>query len=236
VAAAAEQHFHPSSGNWLVLQGTHVELALQAGRYELARRLVQAAYANPVFARQRDLAQQRWDLLAAYLDFVSPLPHPSAARRRQLGRLALSLPDYSRDKRGLNVAILVAQVLHFVREHDAEAAGLRIERLGKYRLRHLRVPGYRRTRLFLRLLQLLADEQFDPARCERLAEPYLDQLAAIPFAEESFSEVETVPYPALWALLLERLRAAPMTFAPVTGTRTAVAKQSGARGRVVAAT
>jgi hypothetical protein len=74
VATAAEKHFHPSSTNWLVFQESHVLLALQAGRYELARRLVQAAYANPVFARQRDPAQQRWDLYGAYLDFVCPLP------------------------------------------------------------------------------------------------------------------------------------------------------------------
>jgi hypothetical protein len=133
--------------------------------------------------------------------------------------LPLYLPDYSRDKRGLNVAILVAQVLHFLHEHDAEAVGLRVEGLRKYRLRHLRGAGYQRTRLFLRLLQLLADEQFEAKRCEQRGRPFLQQLAAIPYAEESFSEVELVPYPVLWSLILERLRTSPVAITPVAVAR-----------------
>jgi hypothetical protein len=64
--------------------------------------------------------------------------------------------------------------------------------------------------LFLRLLQLLADEQLEAKRCEQRGRPFLQQLAAIPYAEESFSEVEIVPYPVLWSLILERLRTSPV--------------------------
>ncbi|MBH8567391.1 hypothetical protein KB206_00730 [Microvirga sp. STS02] len=209
VASEAEKHFHPTAVNWMYFEEHRLLLALHAGQFDLARRVVQRAHLSPVFERQNKRAQQRWELFGAYLDFVRPSGKPSAARRRELGRLALMMPEYSRDKCGLNVAILIGQVLYFLREQDAEAVVLRVESLRKYRLRHLREPTNQRTRLFLRLLQLISDEQFDPVRCAERAGPFLQQLANTPPPGEAFAEVEIIPYPLLWGIILEHLRTSP---------------------------
>ena len=206
VAKEAEKHFHPTSVNWMYFEETHLILAMHASQFDLARRIVQRAHANPVFVRQPPMAQQRWELFVVYLDFVLPPTKPSLARRRKLSRPALVMPDYSRAKRGLNVAILIGQVLHFLLEDKAEAVVLRVESLRKYRLRHLRETTHQRTRLFLRLLQLIADEQFDPKSCAARALPFLDQLANTPPPLDAFAEVEIVPYPVLWDIIVQRLR------------------------------
>ena len=209
VAREAEKHFHPTAVNWMYFEEHRLLLAMHAGQFDLARRVVQRAHLNPVFERQSKRAQQRWELFGAYLDFVRPPSKPSPSRRRELGKLALLVPEYSRDKCGLNVAILVGQVLYFLQEQDTDAVVLRVESLRKYRLRHLREATNQRTRLFLRLLQLIADEQFDPVRCAERAGPLLRQLADTPPPGEAFAEVEIIPYPMLWEIILEHLRTYP---------------------------
>ena len=138
VAKEAEKHFHPTSVNWLYFEEHRLLLAMHAGQFDLARRITLNAHLNPVFVRQHTSAQQRWELFNAYLDFVLPPAKPNIARRRQLNKLVLLMPEYSRDKRGLNVSILIGQVLHYLQEQNADAVVLRVESLRKYRLRHLR--------------------------------------------------------------------------------------------------
>jgi hypothetical protein len=215
VAQEAEKHFHPTAVNWMYFEEHRLLLAMHAGQFDLARRVVQRAHLNPVFERQNKRAQQRWELFGAYLDFVRPPSKPSQARRRELGKLALMMPEYSRDKCGLNVAILIGQVLYFLQEQDAEAVVLRVESLRKYRLRHLREATNQRTRLFLRLLQLISDEQFDPAKCAERAVPLLHQLANTPPPGEAFAEVEIIPYPLLWGIILQHLRTSPPALKPI---------------------
>ena len=215
VAKEAEKHFHPTSLNWTYFEEHRLLLAMHAGQFDLAWRVLQRAHLNPVFERQSNRAQQRWELFGAYLDFVQPLGKPSLARRRQLGKLALMMPEYSRDKCGLNVAILIGQVLHFLQEQNTEAVVLRVESLRKYRLRHLRESTNQRTRLFLRLLQLISDEQFDPAKCAERGVPLLHQLANTPPPGEAFAEVEIIPYPLLWGIILQHLRTSPPALTPV---------------------
>jgi len=209
LAAVYDKDFHPSSGNWFYFQEHYLLLALHAGNYVQARQVLQTATGNVSFGKQRAAAQQRWELFRAYVDFVQPSARPTPVRRRQMEEWALAIPEYSRDKRGHNVAILVMQVMYFLRQRDLDAVLLRADRLRKYQQRHLREAANLRTRLFLRLLLLVVDQEFDPVRSARQASALLKQLENAPPPGEAFAEVEIIPYEALWQLALQELRAGP---------------------------
>ena len=218
LAAVYDKDFHPSSGNWFYFQEHYLLLALHAGDYLQARQVLQTATGNVSFGKQRAAAQQRWELFRAYVDFVQPSARPTPVRRRQMEEWALAIPEYSRDKRGHNVAILVMQVMYFLRQRDLDAVLLRADRLRKYQQRHLREAANLRTRLFLRLLLLVVDQEFDPVRSARQASVLLKQLENAPPPGEAFAEVEIIPYETLWQLALQELRAGPplpSAFGPV---------------------
>lgn len=204
VVARAEQLFHPSSLNWVYLREKQLLLALLASEFDLARSILEMVKAQPTFARQGHKGHQRWQLFSAYLDFAQP-DNITPARRLVLNRLALVMPDFTRDKSGMNVSILVSQVLHFLREGNRDAVVLRVESLRKYRLRYLREPSHQRTRLFLRLLELIADEHFDPQRVTTRATPLLKELDRTPPPSTAFGEVEIIHYPVLWAITVQHL-------------------------------
>ena len=207
------QDFHPSSGNWFYFQEHHLLLALHAQQYERAQQLLVVITKSPAYLGQREAALQRWDLYRSYLAFVLP-PQLATARQRQMAQWMLVLPEYSRDKRGHNVAILVLQLLHFLREHNLEDVLLRLERLRKYQQRHLFEASTLRSRLFLRLLALIIEKDFDAAHTAERGKALLRQLQETPPPGEAFAEVEIIPYEHLWELVLTLLREGPPVVGP----------------------
>ena len=209
LAEEYNRDFHPSSSNWFYFQEHHVLLALHAQQYERAQQLLVVITKNPSYIIQREAALQRWDLYKSYIDFVLPPQRVTTVRQRQMAQWVLQLPEYSRDKRGHNVAILVLQLLHFLRERNLEEVLLRLERLRKYQQRHLYEPATLRSRLFLRLLQLIVEKNFDAAQAADRGGPLLQQLRDTVPPGEAFAEVEIIPYEHLWELVLDLLRGGP---------------------------
>ena len=213
LAERALRDFHPTSNNWFYFQEHHLLLALHAQRYNLARELIATVMDNPGYLGQREAAKQRWDLYRSYIDFVLPPARLPSARQRQLNQQMLVLPEYSRDKRGHNVAIMVLQLLYFLRERNLEAVMLRLERLRKYQQRHLQEAEMLRSRLFLRLLLVIVEKNFDPGKAAERSKTLLQQLRDTPPPGGAFAEVEIIPYENLWEIVLDLLREGP----PVPG-------------------
>ncbi|WP_226163251.1 hypothetical protein [Hymenobacter terricola] len=206
LAEEYSRDFHPSSSNWFYFQEHHVLLALHAEQYERAQQLMSLITKNPAYLIQREAALQRWDLYKAYIEFVLPPQRLTTARQRQMAQWVLQLPEYSRDKRGHNVAILVLQLLYFLRERNLEAVLMRLERLRKYQQRHLHEPATLRSRLFLRLLQVIVEKNFDAPKAAERGKTLFQQLRDTPPPGEAFAEVEIIPYEQLWNLVLGLLR------------------------------
>ena len=211
LAEVYAQDFHPSSNNWFYFQEHHLMLALHAGMFDKAHQVLASVMKNPFYPKQREAAQQRWELFRAYIDFL--LPPSGPVKMRQMAQWALSLPDFSRDKRGHNVAILILQVLYYLRLRDLDAVLVRMERLRKYQQRHLRDINALRSRLFLRLLLLLADKNFDPVVGAERGQSILKKLQATPPPGEADAEIEVIPYEKLWELTLNLLREGPLVTA-----------------------
>lgn len=197
--------FHPSSGNWFYFLEHYVLLAMHAATYFKAHELIKVARKNPYYSKQRPAAQQRWDLFGAYLQFIQPEQSP--LRQLHFAQFVLTVPDYSRDKRGHNVAILILQFLYYLRGQDIEGLLTRMEGLRKYQQRHLREPDTLRSQLFLRLLMLTVKENFEAAACEKKGQALLTRLQETPQPGEAFAEIEIIPYEQLWALALDIMKA-----------------------------
>lgn len=196
--------FHYSSGNWFYYLELYLLLAMHARQYGQAYELLQQARKNPYYRKQRPAAQQRWELYEAYIQLVQPDQSP--VKMRHFAQLVQTVPDYSRDKQGYNVAILILQFLYFLRLHDIEGLLARLEGLRKYEQRHLRNPATLRSQLFFRMLLLTVKENFVPQACEKTAKPLLERLKVAPQPGEAFGEIEIVPYEDLWEFTLTVLR------------------------------
>jgi hypothetical protein len=207
LAEAYAPDFHPTSSNWFYFYEHYILLALHAGDYDQAMELLNVAHKNPSFPKQRPAAQERWELLQSYVEFVQPEDQLPPRRRNQLAVFAaLTVPEYTRDKRGHNVAILVFQLLHYLRQRLLEPVLTRLERLRKYQQRHLRDAATLRSRLLLRMLLLLPESDFDPKLIAKRSQSLLIQLSQAPIRGEADSEIEIIPYEQVWTLTMDILR------------------------------
>jgi hypothetical protein len=198
---------HPTSSNWFYFYEHYILLALHAGEYEQAQRLLHLAHKNPSYSKLRPAAIERWELLEAYTELVLPSEQVSPRRRNQLAVFAaLTVPEYSRDKRGYNVAILVFQLVHYLQQRLLEPVLVRLERLRKYQQRHLRDAATLRSRTFLRLLLLLPEADFNPEQLAQRGRTLLNTLRLSSLTREADAEVEIIPYEDLWELVMRVLR------------------------------
>ncbi|WP_460676283.1 hypothetical protein [Hymenobacter coalescens] len=196
--------FHRSSNNWFAFLENFYLLAMHDGDYALAGDLLRRMQQNPFVTKISQPAQQRWDLMRAYLYFVRP--EEAGLRPLHFAQLVQRIPDHSRDKQGYNVAILILQFLHYLREGNIEALLARLEGLRKYESTHLREAATLRSRLMFRLLQLTVKENFDPKICEKKGLTWLGRLQDTPPPGEAFAEIEIIPYENLWQQTLMLLR------------------------------
>ncbi|MBT9394365.1 hypothetical protein KLP40_14435 [Hymenobacter sp. NST-14] len=198
------KNFHYSSGNWFYFLETYLLLAIHAHNYSTALALLQQAHQNPYFNKQRDAAQQRWELYEAYLQFIKPAISP--LKMRAFSQFVQKVPSYSRDKQGQNVAILILQFLYFLNTGDIDGFTARLDALRKYEQRHLRDPATLRTQLFFRLIFMSMKEGFDMRRVAPKAQPLLERLRATPHPGQAYGEIEIIPYEHLWDLIVNILR------------------------------
>jgi hypothetical protein len=207
LAEAFAETIHPTSSNWFYFYEHYLLLALHAREYDLALLLLHTAQKNPSYGKQRQAALERWELLEAYTELALPAEQLPLRRRNQLAVFAaLTVPEYSRDKRGYNVAILIFQLVHYLQQRLLEPVLVRLERLRKYQQRHLRDAATLRSRTFLRLLLLLPEAEFNPKELAQRDKALLATLRQAPLAGEADAEVEFIPYENLWKLILNVLR------------------------------
>lgn len=80
------------------------------------------------------------------------------------------------------------------------------ELINKYIFRHLRGEKAERVRVFLRLLLLIVKEEGDLNQIQSKSRFLLEKLTAAMKPEDTFAELETVPYEHLWELVIDGLQ------------------------------
>ncbi|WP_146153601.1 hypothetical protein [Adhaeribacter arboris] len=202
-AASFVQVFNRSTNNWFAFMENYFLLAMHAGEYGQASKLYAEVTRNTFFKKISRSAQERWSLYGTYLYFVNP--SDELLKQSNYRRLMSQVPEYSKDKQGFNVAILILQYMYFVRAQDIDALGYRIESLKKYADRHLSHLS-KRNLLFFKMLVLLVKEDLDYTQAKKKAERLLQLLKTTPVPGDAYAEIEIIPYEHLWALILEMLK------------------------------
>jgi hypothetical protein len=163
---------------------------------------------SQAFERLPENIKEIWSVLGAYLAFLDLTirinRNESGAFR--LGKFLNEMPFYSKDKRGLNIAILIIQFLFLLHKRKYSDLIDRADALKQYCYRYLRKDDTFRSHCFIRMLLQIPRADFNRIRTERYAEPYVKKLKSVPLrVSEQSIEVEVIPYDDLWEMTLELL-------------------------------
>ena len=202
----------PGSHNWFHGRRLFLILAMHTHQYQDGYQIFRQARSHHGFALLVPAIKELWMIYEGYihllisLDKVSPIGKDRFFSKFRLGKFLNSVPVFSKDKRGLNIPILIVQVLFMITRKDYDSAVDRIEAIQKYNVRHLRDKNLIRSNIFIKMLLLAPGCGFHKTSIQRKAEKYLVKLRETPLdVARQGHEIEIIPYEVLWDLVMDSL-------------------------------
>ena len=208
-----EYYFEEGSFNWFKLQELFFSLAMRTGHYTEAYHLYEKVTNHPQFKNKQPQIVEMWSIFQAYVFYlilIGKVPESvlsEKSRKFKMAKFVNNIPLFSKDKRGMNISILIIQILYAIAERDYEKSVDRIDTIDKYCSRYLKDNDTFRSNCFIKMLLQIPIANFHREATARKAERYLKALQSEEAGGASQAhEIEIVPYETLWAMAIESLQ------------------------------
>lgn len=198
------------TNNWYVDRELYLILALHSKAYKEAETILKSATRHSKYKQLIPSIKERWLIYEAYVNFLGYIGKISNEKvnssKYRLGKFLNSVPTFSKDKRGLNIPILVIQILYLIVKKDYSETIDRFDAIEKYCSRYISKNENFRSNCFIKMLLQIPNSDFHKAGVERKAKKYVTQLQSVPLeiANQAY-EVEIIPYEDLWEIVIESL-------------------------------
>lgn len=200
------------SFNWFKYQELLLLLSFHSQEFQEAYKIYKATVKHRRFNGLPDGIKQTWKIFEAYLFYliqvgrIQPDDPETVISRIRIMRFLNDVPLFSKDRRGMNIPILIFQILYLIltKEHDEVID--RMQAILKYSSRYLKRDDNYRSNCFIKMLLVMPDVGFHRAAVIRHAENYVKMLKKVPldFANQSH-DIELIPYEDLWQMALDSL-------------------------------
>lgn len=196
------------SFNWFKFQENYFLLAMHSEQYQEAYRILLQTFAHPRFTYLPAPVIEVWKIFEAYTHYLIlvnkiELKDGEAPSSFKLNKFLNEIPIYSKDKRGLNISILVIQILFLVLNGRYELAANRIDSVRKYAYRYLTKDHTYRSNCFIKMLCKLPSAHYHKVAVSRKAGDLLKKLYQVPLeVANQAHDVEVIPYEQLWEFTL----------------------------------
>jgi hypothetical protein len=198
------------------LMSTHFLLGMYTGDYDGALTIFRDVTKHPRFdVGLNSDRRETWKIYEGYLQYVVKchwltLPADNSMGLRKVFRLQTFLNGFRavrHDKQGENLAVLILQAVWLFETRQLEKLRSLRHSLKSYSDRHLRIAGSRRGLLFVKLILLMIDLDFNAAAMKARGAKSYNALCD-PGSERTIAVegVEVLPYDKLWGHILERLK------------------------------
>ncbi|WP_367393032.1 hypothetical protein [Lewinella sp. LCG006] len=198
--------------NWFKTNEYFFILSFHTGNYQEAYDDYFKIVNHPRYKTYKIL-HETWALYRMYLHFLyllgkfEPATNDNSFNNIRLGKFINAVPSFAKDKRGMNIPVLIIQMAFLILQHKYDSATERIDALNKYCDRYLKTndPNFR-CNCFIKMLVQIPKSHFHRSGVERKAEPYLRKIQriAINFNNQAH-ELEILPFEHLWEHILGAL-------------------------------
>ncbi|MCH2080808.1 MAG: hypothetical protein MK226_00390 [Saprospiraceae bacterium] len=172
--------------NKIVLQQYKFIVAMHAQQLDLSADSIQALQKM----RLNELQKEIFEVHQSYQLLLEGKP-------LRLARFLNQVPTYSKDKEGMNINIIIIQLLYLIREGKLYAFCDRSPGIQRYLHRYLKSSPNKRSTFFIQSLLELETSGFDRKKIDRIKS--IKKLEKYPYQESPQDfDIEIVPYEILW--------------------------------------
>jgi len=212
VARRSQELIEEGSFNWFKNLEYLFLLAMHTGNYQDAYQIFTEGIKHKRFNFLPEQIQEMWQLYQAYLHLlvsqgeVSPRKGDKNFTTFRINRFLNSMPLYSKDKRGMNIAVLIVQILFYIQQRKYDTAIDRVEAIEKYCSRYLFKADTMRSYYFIKMLLAIPQASFHQKAAIRYAATSAKKMENIPIElSYQFHKIEIIPYELLWDIALGML-------------------------------
>jgi len=198
--------------SWFTLLESMIILNFYEKSYKTSFELYFKVTKHRSFKFLQESRKEIFKVYRAYFQFfinigLLKIPHEYREKKRfRYARFRNEMLIYSKDKKGINITIIVAEFLLLFTEGKYNDANDKIESVRSYTRKHLREDGTFRSYCFLKMLVKLVESNYHKAATMRRTKKLYQKLQNHPpEAKRTSSHVEIVPFEQLWELILERI-------------------------------
>ena len=198
--------------NWFKHHESYFLLCMHTREYEEAYSILIRVVQHKRFKFLPLNAQEIWKIFDAYMYYLISIEKLNqsvlGARKKKfnLSKFLNDTPIFTKDKRGLNIPILIAQILFLIRQRKYDQVIDRIEAIERYCSRYLRKDDTFRSNCFIKMLLVVPASGFNRKAVERKSDRYFKKLLENPLEYSNQSpEIEILPYEDLWNYVLDAL-------------------------------
>ncbi len=198
--------------NHFITREMHFLLNLHSGNYQNGYEVYLEAINSGKYKVLHSQLKENWKIYGAFVQYLIEIgiiktdEEPESKAKFRLGKFLNEVPNYSKDKRGLNIPILIIQILFLLHRGRFSDVIDRTEALNTYVYRYLKKDENYRSNCFVKMILTLPQADFHKQGVIRKANKYYQKLLAEPLelSGES-SEIEIIPYERLWEMVLDSL-------------------------------
>lgn len=197
------------SFNWYKVHELNFLIAMHCGRYQEAHDVWQTVDRHPTLAQQPAVITEMWQIFGAFQHLlirtgqVRVNEAETADATFRLSKFINTLVVFTRDKRGMNIPVMVIHFLFRMAEGKFELLADRADSLERYRKRHLDHPDTLRSDLFFQMLLQLPASGWKRGATLAATAGLRQKLQQTPLEKANQNhEIEIVPYETLWDIAL----------------------------------
>ena len=187
-------------------------LFLHNTKYQEAYKLCLDTLNTKSLRQEVGYCQEAWRINGAYIHYliyigkVTPLEDDKTFTTFRLGKFLNEVPVFSKDKRGMNIPILIIQFLFTIVMGKYDQAFDRIEAIERYVSRYIKKDEHYRSNCFIKMLLIIPKQGFHKLAVIRHTEKLRKKLSEVPLEiANQIYEVEMIPYEDLWQMALDSL-------------------------------
>lgn len=197
--------------NWFLALDYYIRLLLYSKQLNKAYGIFQIGINHQNIEKQYRGYSEHWKIHNAFFHYLIQIgkiekENIKKGKNFRLSKFLNEVPTYSKDKRGVNIPIIILQILFLLEKNKFGEIIDKTESLKTYTHRYLRRNDTFRSNCFIKMLLCLPAASFHKSGVIRKAKKYKDLLKSVPIQEANQSpEIEIIPYEMLWEFILESL-------------------------------
>lgn len=207
--SAALPLLKPGRPNWYKFKELEFLLAMHTAHYDKAMAAYHSVAEFSPLSGVPKRYQDRWLLNRAYIYYLEAVGQLDVGEAEdpwgkfRLNKFLNNVPAFSRDKKGMNIPVLILQIAYSIALKRFALTVDRIEAIEKYRSRHIKRDESYRSNLFVRILLQFPVVAFHSNGVRRKTKRDLKLLHDNPIdlANQSF-DMEILPYETIYELAL----------------------------------